>query len=465
MVRLILLCPLALVLCICTSAAASSAARPPAPLRTAIVARDIPTAPAALDEWLNRAELTGASVIKLPVFWNTVSPKRPAAGASDPDNPDYRFATLDIQLQRIAAHGFTPLLLVSGAPGWARQAPDNDKTPLGFDLPAWTSFTKALASRYDGHHQLPKVKLWQAWNEPNGSRDLSPAFEHAKPVSPLLYRRIVETMADSVHGVSSQNTLVAGGLSPFGRPGSVISPLRFMRQLFCLDTASARPVDCRRPLPVDVWAVHPYTSGGPFHSAYHPNDVSLGDLPEVRALLTQAVEAGSLEKGRLPLWVTEFAWDSAPADPGGVPLERHARWTAAALYQMHLSGVELVAWFSLHDDPVRVSSYQSGLFNALWKPKPALRSFFFPLYVSASDGSLTIWGRTPHGKAGPVAVERRVGSRWQKVVVLRASSNGIFGSQLRAAGGTMRARAGAEISNSFSSAKVRDVPVRPFGSR
>ena len=49
--------------------------------------------------------------------------------------------------------------------------------------------------------------------------------------------------------------------------------------------------------------------------------------------------------------MTEFGWDSAPADPKGVPLQLHARWVSEALYRMWYSGVSLVTWYRLRDGP------------------------------------------------------------------------------------------------------------------
>ena len=401
----------------------------------------------------------------MPLFWSTVAPARPAGDASDPDNPSYRWQQLDTQLEKARSHGLTPLVVIAGAPGWARQAPDRPKTPLGWNVPAFAAFTEAAVARYDGRHGHGRVSLWQAWNEPNGSRDLAPAFEHGQPVSPLVYRALVEAMSDAVHSSSSSNTMIAGGLSPFGRTGSVIAPLRFLRQLVCLDKDVARPLDCSKPLDVDVWAVHPYTSGGPFHSAYHPDDVSLGDLPEVRTLLRRVSTGGAFRA--LPrLWVTEFAWDSAPADPGGVPARRHARWLSAALFQMHRSGVELVSWFSLHDDPPSRSPYQSGLFDRNWRAKPALRSLRFPFYAHTESGRTAIWGRTPSSRPGRVRVERRSDGRWQPLTTLQANRFGVFQASIPAAKATaLRARHAGEISSSFDPAPVRDQPAQPFGSR
>ena len=71
--------------------------------------------------------------------------------------------------------------------------------------------------------------------------------------------------------------------------------------------------------------------------------ISLGDMPQMQRLLKAAIAAGRIASARPgAFWVTEFGWDTAPADPKGVPLALHARWVSEALYRMWNAGVSLV---------------------------------------------------------------------------------------------------------------------------
>ena len=95
--------------------------------------------------------------------------------------------------------------------------------------------------------------------------------------------------------------------------------------------------------------------------------------------------------GAKGIWVTEFGWDTAPADPKGVPLALHARWVSEALYRMWNAGVSLVTWIQLRDDPLTTSYTQSGLYLRARevqrdRPKAALRAFRFP-FVAFPDSS------------------------------------------------------------------------------
>ena len=110
--------------------------------------------------------------------------------------------------------------------------------------------------------------------------------------------------------------------------------------------------------------------------------------------------------------MTEFSWDTNPPDPKGVPVKLHARWVSEALYRMWRAGVSTVIWFRLQDDPLRVSPYQSGFFTTSGQAKYSLEAFRFPFVAFEQEGGVSIWGRTPSGKPGPVIVERMTGNSW-----------------------------------------------------
>jgi hypothetical protein len=275
------------------------------------------------------------------------------------------------------------------------------------------------------------------------------------------------------HRVRADNVVIAGGLSPFTRDKpQTMAPLRFMRDLLCMSNATRPGPTCGARAVFDVWSHHPYTSGNASHHAFAADDVSLGDLPEMRRLLDAAVRAGHVVTQRhVQFWVTEFSWDTNPPDPNGVPARLHARWVAEALYQMWLSGINLVTWLQLRDSPYPADDYQSGLYlrgpsgMASDRAKPALTAFRFPFVAYARSGRISYWGRTPTSRAATVVVEQRVGRAWHRVASTRAGAAGIFfGSVRSSAGGALRARAVAESSLAFSLVVPRDRAVTPFGT-
>ena len=218
----------------------------------------------------------------------------------------------------------------------------------------------------------------------------------------------------------------------------------------------------------DAWSTHPYTSGGPTHHAIKANDVSLGDLPEMKAVLDAATRAGHIASARTPqFWVTEFSWDSKPPDPGGVPNTLLKRWVPQALYAMWRAGVSLVTWFSLRDNSLG-RFFQSGLYYADGRPKPALRGFRFPLVAFPRSHGVYVWGRTPGSVRGRVIVEQlSPGSKWRRLGTLGTNRYGIFERTFRGpTTGWIRGRlvGGADATLPFSLTPVRDQFFNPFGT-
>ena len=134
-----------------------------------------------------------------------------------------------------------------------------------------------------------------------------------------------------------------------------------MREVLCLSEKLKVIPGCGPPVQFDVWSHHPYTSGDPTHKAGHPDSISLGDLPRMQKLLKTAVRQKRIvSRSAVKFWITEFGWDTAPADPKGVPLGLHARWVSEALYRSWNAGVSLFVWYRLRDGPAD-GPVQSGL--------------------------------------------------------------------------------------------------------
>ncbi len=331
------------------------------------------------------------------------------------------------------------------------------------------------------------MRYWQVWNEPNLSIQLMPQHDDGRIVSPGWYRDMVNAMARTVHAVHRDNVVIAGGLAPFGGDindpsgGPVgdqdrIHPLEFMRDLLCMSNGAKPEPTCDDKTEFDVWAHHAYTYGGPTHHAFNPDDVSIGDLPTMRRLLDAAAAAGHVRTSKkVAFWVTEFSYDSNPPDPRGLPLALHARWTSEALYRMWQSGVSLVTWFLLRDEPFPQEMFQSGLYFrgangvASDKPKPALRAFRFPFVAfRQKGGGIRYWGRTPPGANKAVVVEQAQGRRWTRLVAPKVDRYGIFQGRVSSArgNGPLRTRLAdrSDRSQPFSLDVPADFRFCPWGS-
>ncbi|MGZ4397706.1 MAG: hypothetical protein ACXVZ1_04735, partial [Gaiellaceae bacterium] len=85
--------------------------------------------------------------------------------------------------------------------------------------------------------------------------------------------------------------------------------------------------------------------------------------------------------------------------------------------------------------------------------------FRFPFVAYPKKSSISVWGRTPTGKAATVTISVRKPSGWKVVGRLRANAYGIFGGEMKKVTGwsSARAQVGAGSSAGFA-AKAPPVP-------
>jgi hypothetical protein len=455
---------------------------------------------------LMRIRDTGATTVRIPVDWRDFVAAAPPASfdASNPADPAYRFAALDAAVESAAAAGLEPLLVVSHAPAFA-EAPH--RWPYAYpgswapSPAALEEFAAALARRYDGSFPdppasgrvLPRVRLFQAWNEPNLARYLEPQWVaqegHWSAFSPLLYRQLLNGFYNGVKSVQPADTVIAAGVAPNGEPAGVgrMAPVTFLREMLCLgsaDSPAARSpvrrsgavsrasgavthtssVPCPEPPHFDVLAFHPLSVGDPDLPAASSLDVSISDAAKITGLLKQAERDGTaLPAGGKPVWVTELNWESAPA-PGGVPARLQAQWISRALHRLWVAGVGLVDWQFLVDPyPAErantptggIVEYQrpAGLYSAgiggnpeSARPKPFLQGFTFPFDPLRVDRShvrvwalltgpgqavvLQRWGRPRRQKHS----QRRGPAAWQTIARLHADGSGVLNTLVRLRG-------------------------------
>jgi hypothetical protein len=454
-----------------TARSESATALPPSSRLQTAIFDQVAFGGAAAARAFRRAHDTGATATRLVLLWNHVAPASPAADfdPADPADPGYNWTAFDQQVRLAVAQGLEPIVNIFGAPTWAteREVRGGDYKP---DPDKLAAFATAAATRYAGSFQdLPRARYWQLWNEPNLALFLRPQLIGKTVYSADWYRRMLNAFAAAVHGVHADNSVIAGSTSPFtSRAGKRTSwgpgPLLFLREVLCL-SKELRPT-CSERAQFDIWAHHPYTSGGPRHRASAADDVSLGDLPRMRAALDAGARTGRIATTqKLRFWVTEFSWDTNPPDPNAMPIALQTRWVSEALYRMAQSGVSLVTWYLIRDEPLS-SPYQSGLYFRRGRPKPSLQAFRFPFVAFRKGAAVNVWGRTPSEEPGTVVVEHRTDGGWRRLGTLTSNSLGVFRGRFSAPSGEwMRARltSGAEASRPFSLTEPADRYYRPFG--
>src|SRR6185503_3486207 len=114
----------------------------------------------------------GMTAIRLDARWSHIAPAgsaRPAGfDASNPADGAYRWQVLDEQVKRAVAHGLDPIVGFDSAPSWAEGRGSGPGGTVRPDPRELGRFAHAAAERYSGHFAgLPRVRYWQAWNEPN----------------------------------------------------------------------------------------------------------------------------------------------------------------------------------------------------------------------------------------------------------------------------------------------------------
>ena len=332
--------------------------------------------------WLDQARNARAKVIRIDVSWRSVAPATEPSNPTDPSA--YDWGTIPAAVNDAKARGLKVLLTVSRAPDWA-EAPGR---PAGVQPGTWKpdagkfgQFGRALAAQFGGD-----VRHYQAWNEPNLWTFLNPQYEGRALVAADIYRRMLNAFYAGVHALQRNAIVVSAGTAPYGEPpgGRRTRPLRFWRELLCLkNRRKLKPTKCPEKARLDALAHHPInTSGGPKRSAAHPDDVATPDVKKVVRTLRKAEKRHRVKpRGRHPMWVTEFWWETNPPDKcTGIPVRRQARWIKKALKSFKRQGARVAINFQIRDDPYQQSqcgraTFQAGAFFVDGSRKPAFRSF------------------------------------------------------------------------------------------
>ena len=116
------------------------------------------------------------------------------------------------------------LTLTGPAPRWAtaEKAKSANRNPSAKEF---ARFATDVAKHFKG-----RVQRYSIWNEPNWHTWLSPARTAAQQ-----YRALFTGAYSSIKRVDSRSQVVFGELAPQARPGASFSPLRFMRDVLCVD--------------------------------------------------------------------------------------------------------------------------------------------------------------------------------------------------------------------------------------
>ncbi len=136
------------------------------------------------DEAFDRTADSGATLIRSNLYWtymvaNGDSADRPGSegqpfNATDPGSPYYNWGVYDRMVRKSAARGLQMVFSIVSPPRWARISSCADSGVCSPRPADYADFATAAARRYDGTFDpgdgngvLPRVRFWQAANEPN----------------------------------------------------------------------------------------------------------------------------------------------------------------------------------------------------------------------------------------------------------------------------------------------------------
>ena len=391
-------------------------------------------------KYLNEMKALGADVVKVRVRWRDIAPKptkkhRPHGfnGANPNDYPTVNWNQYDAVVRAIVARGMQPYLSLAGpAPRWASGRSDVERPkPKEFKR-----FAKAVGTRYSGSFKrggitLPRVIIWSVWNEANLVNWLAPQYVGGRLEAPRIYRGLMlaahSGLVASGHG---HDQFLFGELLPFARAGQErfrIRPIAFLREMACVDshyhpysgsTAKEHGCDRFKPLPGNGFAYHPSTyAGGPDVHAPNSDEASIGDLGRVFSALDRLSNDHRFKVHRLPVWITEFGFQSDPPDPYAAPLKRIPGYMGEAEWLAYRNPrVASYSQYPLVDDPGQSGGFQSGLRRHSGKKKPHVYpAFRLPLFVQERSGKVVeVFGGVRTGTPGElVTVQSRLGSgKW-----------------------------------------------------
>jgi cellulase (glycosyl hydrolase family 5) len=313
-------------------------------------------------ENLRQASVAGASVIHTTASWVGIAPTKPA-NAANGDDPAYKLADLDELVFQSGLYGLRVMIDINGTPKWANggKAPNVMPTRLA-DL---TTFTKMLATRYNGRHGHGIVALWSVWNEPNLQLFLTPQYAGKKIVGPANYAKLFKAAYAGIKSGNSLSKVAIGETSARGRDkplagvSASVAPGTFAKYLAKVPG-----------LKFDAWAHHPYPTSPnlpPTQKVRYPN-VTLSTLPTFEKDLTKFFHRS------VPVWITEYGHETKPPDPHGVSYATQAKYAMQALnIAKNDPNVQMFIWFVFHD--TAGNPWQSGLYTANGSQKPAYDPF------------------------------------------------------------------------------------------
>jgi len=315
---------------------------------------------------IDRAGAAHATVIRTIADWRAIAPHAPRS-ATDSFDPAYRFGNLDDLVRNAQRNGMQVMITIWGTPRWANDDHGPNVAPTRADDLA--DFGRAIADRYSGRYAgLPHVGRYSIWNEPNLEIFLTPQFDQRGAiVSPRTYARLYRAGHAGIKAGNATALVAIGETSNQGRD----RPAQGVAADSVAPGTFARLLARERNLTFDAYATHPYPTrpdAPPTERVRWPN-VTLSQLPRFERSLDRW-----FERRDIPIWITEFGYQTKPGDRFGVTEAQQARYLSVVMSQLRADlRVQMFIWFIFRDSTRGL--WQSGLATVSDRPKPSYEAF------------------------------------------------------------------------------------------
>ena len=302
---------------------------------------------------------------------------------------------------------------------------------------------------------LPRVDHWEIWNEPNWGAWLAPQSTVRKvagkkqwvPNSPRLYRRLADAMYAALVATGHEaDTIMLGATAPKGIAARDVSkairPADFIRDLYCVNGfnqvfkgSAAKVRGCPSKDQIERFpALHPvlFKATGYSHHPYEltfsphtpppdPKYFTIANLDRLSHTLRFAWlrYRQPVPSGGVPLYLTEFGYQTNPPDRAGVSLAKQAAYISEAEYITWKNrSVRSLTQYLLVDGGKPVGkTFQTGLLFVDGRTKPALQAYKLPIFLPRqrikAGSKVLVWGLIRPGandKAHEVKIQWRAAS-------------------------------------------------------
>jgi hypothetical protein len=364
-----------------------------------------------LESRLSELTRLGVDVVRFTVRWDQVARNRPENPREHGDRA-YQWDEVDAVLRGLRRHGIDPVVTLYGTPGWA-----NDGRPANWAATSdrsFANFAYAAARRY------PWVRYWTIWNEPN-------RLTFLRPTTARTYvEKLLNPAYSQLHAVID-GVQVGGGVTAPRAGSAGVAPVAWIRGMAAADAR------------LDAYAHHAYPGRPQSETPWGPKcpncqTITMADLERLETEVRRAF-------GHKRIWLTEYGYQTNPPDIYlGVSPETQAKYVAsAAMRAYRASSVDMLIFFMVFDD-TQPAGWQSGLFTADGRVKPAYDAFRFPLIQTSRRGEFVgLWGQVrPRSGSQPFRIRLEEDDRASWVGGTRwTDANGFFSITVAAPTGAL----------------------------